>query len=82
MYGMLVRMEYEALSGYTCNVELYAREWKKFKNTLLSILDKHLDQNHHIYELVKTLSDKKIRVCGIMRVNRGILHDLQRKLNI
>jgi hypothetical protein len=79
---MLVKMEYKALSGYICNVELYAREGKQLKNTLLSVSDKHLYRNHHIYQLVKTLSDKKIRFCGTMRVNRGIPHDLQRKLNI
>jgi hypothetical protein len=35
-YGMLMRMACEALSGYICNMEVYATEAKNFENTVLS----------------------------------------------
>jgi len=75
----------EAVSGYICNMEIYSAEGKKLEDTLLSLLDRNLEQNHHIYQdnfynsvrLVETLLDRKVRVCGILRVNRGILCDLE-----
>jgi len=52
---------------------------------VLSLLDRNLDQNQHIYQdnfynsvrLAETLLDRKVRVCGTIRVNRGIPRDLE-----
>jgi len=84
-YGVLVRMVCEAVSGYVYNMEIYSAEGKKLEDTVLSLLDRNLDQNHHLYQdnfynsvrLAETLLDRKVRVCGTMRVNRGIPRDLE-----
>ena len=76
-YGVLVRMVCEAVSGYICNVEIYSAEGKKLEDTVLSLLDRNLGQNHHIYQdnfynrvrLAPTLLDSNVRVCGTMRAN-------------
>jgi len=34
-YGVLVRMVFEAVSGYICNMEIYSAEGKKLENTVL-----------------------------------------------
>jgi len=39
----------EALSGYICNMEIYSAEGKKL-DTVLSLLDRNLGQNHHTYQ--------------------------------
>ena len=39
----------EAVSGYICNMEIYSAEGKKLEDTVLSLLDRNLGQNHHIY---------------------------------
>jgi hypothetical protein len=52
---------------------------------MLSLLDKNLGQNHHIYpdnfyngvRLAQTLLDRNMRVCSIMRAYRGIACDLE-----
>jgi hypothetical protein len=40
----------EAVSGYICNMEIYAAEGKKLGNTVLSILYIYLGKNHHLYQ--------------------------------
>jgi len=53
---------------------------------MLSLLDRNLGQNHHIYQdnfynsvrLTQTLLDRNVRVCGNMMANRGIPRDLRR----
>ena len=75
----------EAISGYICNMEIYAAEWKKLQDTVLSLLDRNLGHNHHLYQnnfynsvkLAETLLDRNVRVCGTMRANRGIPRDLE-----
>ena len=42
--GVLVRMVCEAVSGYICNMEMYSAEGKKLEDTMLSLLDRNLDQ--------------------------------------
>ena len=81
-YGVLVRMVCEAVLSYVCNVEIYSAEGKKLEDTVLSLLDRNLGQNHHIYQdsfynsvrLGQTLLDRYVRVCGTMRANQGIPH--------
>ena len=79
-----MRMVFEAVSGYVCNIEMYSAERKKLEDTVLSLLDS-LGQNHHIHQnnfcnsvrLAQTLLDRNVSVCGTMRANRGIPHDLE-----
>ena len=50
-------------------------EGKKLKDTVLSLLDRNLGQNHHVYQdsyynsvrLAQTLLQRNVRVCGTMR---------------
>ena len=49
-YGVLVRIVCDAVSGYICNMEIYSAEGKKLEDTVLSLLDRNLGQNHHIYQ--------------------------------
>ena len=64
-------------------MEIYSAEGKKLEDTVLSLLDRNLGQNHHVYHdnyynsvrLAQTLPDRNVRVCGTMRANRGIPHD-------
>jgi len=80
-----VRIVCETVSGYICKMEIYSAEGKELEDTVLSLLDRILGQNHHIYQdnfynsvrLAQTLLDRNMRVCGIMRANRGIPHDLK-----
>ena len=76
----------KAVSGYICNMETYSAEGKKLEDTVLSLLDRNLAQNHHVYQdnyynsvrLALTLLDRKVRVCGTtMRPKRGIPRDLE-----
>jgi len=68
----------EAVSGYICNMEIHWAEGKKLEGTVLSLLDRKLCQNHHIYQdnfynsvrLARTLLVRNVRVCGSMRANR------------
>ena len=66
-----------------CNMEIYSAEGKKLEDTVLSLLDRNLDQNHHIYQdsfyngvrLAQTFLDRNVSVCGTVRANRGIPRD-------
>jgi len=49
-YGVLVRMVCEAVWGYIRNMEIYSAEGKKLEDTVLSLFDGNLGQNHHIYQ--------------------------------
>jgi len=80
-----VRMVCEAVTGYICNMEMYLSEGKKLEDTVLSLLERNLGQNHHIYQdnfyknvrLVRALLDSTVRVCSTMRAIRGIQCDLE-----
>jgi hypothetical protein len=61
-------MECEAVSGYICNMEIYAAEGKKSQNTVLSMLNRNLGHYHHLYQdnfynsvkLAETLLDRNV----------------------
>ena len=63
--------------------KIYSAEGKKLEDIVLSLLDTHLGQNHHIYQdnfynsvrLALTLLDRNARVCSTTWANRGIPHD-------
>jgi len=40
----------EVVSGYNCNTEVHSAEGKKLEDTVLSLLDRNLRENHHIYQ--------------------------------
>jgi len=75
----------EAVLGYICNMEIYSVEGKKLEDTVLSLLGRNLDLNHHIYQdnyynsmrLAQTLLDRNMRDFGTITANRGIPHDLE-----
>ena len=75
----------EAVSGYICNKQIYSAEGKKLEDTVLTLLDRNVGQNHHIHQnnfcnsvrLAQTLLDRNVSVCGTMRANRGIPHHLE-----
>ena len=37
-------------SGYILNLEIYAGEGKKLKETIFTLLEPYLDQNYHVYQ--------------------------------
>jgi hypothetical protein len=75
----------EARSGYICNIEIYSAVGKELEDTVFSLLDRNLGQNCHICQdscynsvrLAQTLLDRYMRVCGTLRANRDIPHDLE-----
>ena len=77
----------EAVLGYIYNMEIYSAEGKKLEDTVLSLLDGNLGQNHHIYQdnvynsvrVAQTLLGRNVRVCGTVKANRGIPCDLERE---
>jgi hypothetical protein len=40
----------EVVLGYICNMEIYSAEGKKLEDTVLSLRDRKLGQNYHIYQ--------------------------------
>jgi len=75
----------EMVSGHICNMDIYSAEGKKLEDTVLSLLDGKLGQNHHINQdnfynsvrLAQTLLDRNMRVCGTVRAKKGIPCDIQ-----
>jgi len=51
--------------------------WEEVGASILSLLDRNLGQNHHIYQenfynsvrLAETLLERKVRACSTMRAN-------------
>jgi hypothetical protein len=85
--GVLVRMFYEAKTGYISNMEIYTAQGKKLNDTVMSVLQNNLGVHHLVYQdnfynsvnLVGNLLKHKIRVCGTVRPNRGIPKDLEKE---
>jgi hypothetical protein len=58
---------------------------KRLQETILSVLEAYLDQNYHFYqdnyynsvEIAEHLLSRQVRVCGTIRVNRGLPPDLK-----
>jgi len=70
----------ESTSGYILNLEIYAGEGKKLQETICTLLEPYLDQNYNVYQdsyyshvtIAETLLSRQFRVCGTIRVNRGL----------
>jgi hypothetical protein len=86
-YGILVRVLCETKTGYISNMEICTAQGKKLSDTVMSVLENNLGVHHHVHQhnfynsvnLVGNLLKHKIRVCGTMMPNRGILKDLEKE---
>lgn len=47
-YGVLVRMVCEAVSGYVCNMEIYAAEGKKLEDSVITFRQKREPESSHL----------------------------------
>jgi hypothetical protein len=66
--------------------QVISATWRytQLRDTVFSLLDRILGQNHHIYQdncynsmrLAQTLLYRYLKVCRTMRANRGITYDL------
>jgi hypothetical protein len=54
-YGVLVSMVCEAVMGYICKIKIYTAEGQNLEETALSLLDRNLVQNHHIYQAISII---------------------------
>lgn len=79
-YGILVRMVCESNTGYICNFEIYCSEGKRLIETIQTVVSPYTDLWHHVYmdnyynsvQNSEILLEKKIRICGTIRKNRGL----------
>ncbi|CAF1549098.1 unnamed protein product [Didymodactylos carnosus] len=70
----------EATSGYICNLEIYCAKGLKLRDTILNLMTPYFDLWHHLYmdnyynsvENSQILLKHKIRICGAIRINRGV----------
>jgi len=84
-YGLLVRMVTESTSSCILNLEIYAGEGKKLQETIFTLLEPYLDQNYYDYQdnyynhvtIAETLLSRRVRVCGTIRVNRGLPREMK-----
>lgn len=85
-YGLLVRMLCESDTGYICKFKLYSGNGETLQNLVVNLLDGYENIWHHVYmdnyynsvQLAQKLLYKKIRICGTIRENRGLPHDLKK----
>ncbi|XP_046831401.1 piggyBac transposable element-derived protein 5-like [Vespa crabro] len=78
-------MLYETASGYICNFKVYSDSEATLENTILTILDPYVGFHHHVYvdnyynsvHTAELLLQKKTRVCGTIRANRGLPKNLR-----
>jgi hypothetical protein len=54
-YGVLVSMVCEAVLGYICKIKIYMAEGQNLEDTVLSLLDRNLVQNHHISQAISII---------------------------
>jgi len=77
----------ESTSGCVLNLEIYAGEGKKLQETTFTLLEPYLDQNYHFYQdsyynhvtIAEKLLSRRVRVCGTIRVNRGLPPEMKNK---
>jgi hypothetical protein len=51
-YRVLVSMVCEAVLNCICKITVYTAEGQNLEDTILSLLDRNLVQNHHIYQAI------------------------------
>jgi hypothetical protein len=77
-YGVLVRMVCEVVSGYVCKKKIHIAERQNLEDTFFTFSQKLRPKSSHLsshfYNSVRsaeTFLDRKARVCGITRTNKG-----------
>ena len=58
---------------------------EKVQETIFTLLEPYLDQNYHVYQdnyhnhvtIAETLLSRQVRVCGTIRVNRGLPPEME-----
>jgi len=74
-YGILVRMVCESSTGYICNLQIYDGKCgplTEMVGFLLEILEGRVTTYTNSVHQTNELLQKLIRVCGRIRVNRGL----------
>ena len=80
MYGILVRMVCESSIGYICNLQIYDGKCGPLTEMVGFLLEPYEGKGYHLYQdnyynsvhQTNELLQKLIRVCGTVRVNRGL----------
>lgn len=79
-YGILIRMLCDSATGYISSFKLYSGDGQKLNSTVMELLRRSFGKWHHLYmdnlynsvDLARELPSKQIRVCGTIRLNRGL----------
>jgi len=79
-YSILVRMVCESSTGYICNLQIYDGKCGPLTETVGFLLEPYEGKGYHLYQdtyyssvhQTNELLQKLIRVCGTIRVNRGL----------
>ncbi|XP_015190455.1 PREDICTED: piggyBac transposable element-derived protein 4-like [Polistes dominula] len=79
-YGILIRILSESDTGYICNFQVYAAQGSPLIETIYTVVSPYTDVWHHLYmdnyynsvDNTEALLQKKIRICGTVRKNRGL----------
>lgn len=85
-YGILIRMMCDSITGYISSFKIYSGVGQPLAKTVMELLTPSYGKWHHLYmdnyynsvELAENLLEKKIRVCGTIRQNRGFPEKLKR----
>jgi len=70
-------------TGYICNLQIYNGKWRPLTETVGFLLKSYEGKGNHLYQdnyynsvhQTNELLQKLIRVCGTIRVNRGLPKD-------
>jgi len=79
-YGILVRMFCESSTGYICNLQIYDGKCGPLTEKVGFLLEPYEGKVYQLYQdsyyssvhQMNELLQKLIRVCGTIRVNRGL----------
>jgi len=83
-YGILVWMVCESSTGYICNLQIYDGKCGPLTETVGFLLEPYEGKGYHLYQdnyynsvrQTNELLQKLIRVCGTIRLNRGLPKDM------
>jgi hypothetical protein len=83
-YGILVQLVCESMSGYIHNMQIYDGKCGPLTETVSLLPEPYEGNSYHLYQdnyynsvrLAEELFQKSIRVCGTIRVNRGLPTDM------
>ncbi|XP_025162453.1 piggyBac transposable element-derived protein 4-like [Harpegnathos saltator] len=90
-YGIFIRMLCDSSTGYISSFKIYSGAGQPLATIVMGLLTPSYGKWHHLYidnyynsvELAENLLEKKIRVCGTIRQNRGFPEKLKgAKLNV